>query len=178
MNHLSEEQLNEYLDHESQEHEQIESHLSTCDECAARLNSLQSLFNELDSLPELKLSHDLAAPVTRRLSLPNQLPAWLTLTIGLQAVLAVIAVVIAAPIFIDFSTLKMPELPKAAFATLLIQAQSYWSMWLDVISKTHIPTLPQLPTIELSGLFMMSAIAGAFMFWLVGNGLLLRNQIK
>ena len=52
MKHLTDEQLNEYLDHESQEHAQIESHLSACDECTVRLAALQTLFTELDSLPE------------------------------------------------------------------------------------------------------------------------------
>ncbi len=53
--HLTDEQLNEYLDNEStDERAQIESHLSSCDECAARLSTLQNLFAELESLPELE----------------------------------------------------------------------------------------------------------------------------
>ncbi|MFN8411063.1 MAG: hypothetical protein U0Z26_01610 [Anaerolineales bacterium] len=178
MKHLSEEQLNEYLDHESQERELIEAHLSTCDECVARLNSLQAVFTELDSLPELAFTRDLATPVTRRLSLPNSLPTWLTLTIGLQATLAVLVAFIVAPIFVDFTAFKIPAIPMPSFATILIQVQSYWNTWLDTLSKFHIPTMPQFPVFELSSLFIMLTIAGAFMLWLVGNGLLLRNQIK
>jgi len=58
--HLTDEQLNEYLDNEIVDRADIESHLASCGECAARLTALQTLFAELDSLPELELTRDLA----------------------------------------------------------------------------------------------------------------------
>ena len=63
--HLTEEELNEYLDNEIQDRARAELHLSSCDECAARLATLQALFTEIESLPELALTRDLAAPVMR-----------------------------------------------------------------------------------------------------------------
>ena len=36
--HLTDDQLNEYLDEATAERVQIEAHLSSCDECAARLS--------------------------------------------------------------------------------------------------------------------------------------------
>ena len=54
--HLTDDQLNEYLDNETAERAQIELHLDSCDECAARLSTLQDLFAELESLPELALT--------------------------------------------------------------------------------------------------------------------------
>ena len=54
--HLTDDQLNEYLDEVTTERTHIEAHLSSCDECAARLSTLQNLFTELDSLPELVLT--------------------------------------------------------------------------------------------------------------------------
>ena len=59
--HLTDDQLNEYLDNEAADRVQIEAHLSSCDECAVRLSTLQNLFAEMESLPELTLTRDLAA---------------------------------------------------------------------------------------------------------------------
>ena len=42
--HLTEEELNEYLDNEIQDRARVELHLSACQECAARLSTLQALF--------------------------------------------------------------------------------------------------------------------------------------
>ena len=61
--HLTDEQLNEYLDNETNERVQIETHLSSCGECAARLSTLQALFTELDSLPEVALTKSLLPAV-------------------------------------------------------------------------------------------------------------------
>jgi len=107
--HLTEEQLNEYLDEATTERAQIEAHLSSCNECAARLSTLQNLFIELDSLPELELTRDLAAPFTLRPSLPAQLPKFLTLTAFLQAAVALVALIIAVP-FVS-ALLPQIELP-------------------------------------------------------------------
>ena len=65
--HLTDDQLNEYLDEATTERVQIEAHLFSCDECAARFSTLQNVFTELDSLPELELTRDLAAPFTQAL---------------------------------------------------------------------------------------------------------------
>ena len=59
--HLTDDQLNEYLDNESSERPQIESHLAECAECAARLTALQALFDEIQSLPEVELTRSIRA---------------------------------------------------------------------------------------------------------------------
>ncbi len=74
--HLTDEQLNEYLDHETNERAQIELHLATCGKCSARLAALQDLFSEIKSLPELELSrnvavHFLAESVCQTAAFPN-----------------------------------------------------------------------------------------------------------
>jgi hypothetical protein len=171
--HLTDDQLNEYLDHESSERVQIELHLDSCDECTARLSTLQDLFAEIESLPELALTKSLAAPFAPRPSLPAQLPAWLSLTVILQAAVALIALVIAAPFAIQL--LPVVELPSLSDA--FIQLQSQWTTWLDMLSQFQLPTFPTI-SFELSSLYLMSALAVVSVFWLVGNGLLLRNQIK
>ena len=171
--HVTDVQLNEYLDHESAEREQIETHISSCADCAARLTALQALFAEIESLPELPLTHDLAARFTPTPSLPvPRLPRWLTLTATLQAALALLTVIIAAP----FITELLPAVQTPSFADVLIQIQSQWLTWLDLLSTFQLPTLPQLPVIEISNLMITLTLAGISMLWLIGNGLLLRNQ--
>lgn len=169
--HMTDDQLNEYLDNESAERAQIELHLDSCDECTARLSTLQDLFAELESLPELALTRNLAAPFTLRPSLPAQLPAWLPLTVILQAAIALVALIIAAPFAIQL--LPVVELP--SLSDTFIQLQSQWTTWLDMLSQFQMPTLPII-SFELSSLYLMSALAVVSVFWLVGNGLLLRNQ--
>jgi len=171
--HLTEEQLNEYLDEVTTERSQIEAHLSSCDECAAHLSTLQNLFTELDSLPELELTKSLAAPFIPRPNLPAQLPKFLTLTVTLQAAVALTAIILAVP----FIAQLIPVLEISSLSNVFIQLQTQWTTWLDMLSQFQFPTLPAF-TFEISSIYLMSALAGVFTLWLVGNGLLLRNQIK
>ena len=181
--HLTDEQLNEYVDHESAERVQIEAHLSACDECAARLTALQALFAEIESLPELQLTHSLAARFvstklnasapTPSLTVP-QLPRWLTLTATLQAAVALVALVLAAP----FIKNLLPAVQTPSLTDVFLQLQSQWTNWVDLLSTFRLPTLPQLPVLEVSSLVITLTLAGVSMLWLVGNGLLLRNQMK
>jgi len=179
--HLTDDQLNEYLDNESTDRAQIESHLSSCDECAARLSTLQNLFAELDSLPELALTRNLAAPFMRTRSLPAQLPTWLPLTVTLQAAIALVALIAAAPFVIQL----LPDIETPSLSHVLIQLQTQWTAWLDLLSTLRLSSgqefqMPSLPafSFELSSLYLMSTLVVVSMLWLVGNGLLLRNQIK
>jgi len=172
--HVTDVQLNEYLDNETAERAQIESHLASCDECAARLSVLQSLFAELDSLPELTLSRNIAARFTTNPNLTPQLPRWLTLTATLQAAVALIALIVAAP----FIMTLLPAIETPSFTDIFLQLQSQWIAWLDILSTFKMPTLPQSPPLEISSLVLTLTLAGASVLWLVGNGMLLRKQIK
>jgi hypothetical protein len=171
--HLTDDQLNEYLDHETTERVQIELHLDSCDECAARLSTLQDLFVELESLPELALTRDLAAPFAPRPSLSAQLPAWLPLTVTLQAAIALVALILAAP----FVSQLLPALETPSLSDAFIQLQTQWTTWLDMLSQFQMPIIPTF-SFEISSLYLMSALAVVSVLWLMGNGLLLRNQIK
>ena len=172
--HLTDEQLNEFLDNASTERAFIETHLDSCNECAARLSSLQTLFADLDSLAEVTLSHDLAARFRPRPSLPAQLPRWLTLTASLQAAAALVALIVAIPFF----SIMLPQVEMPSFTTWLFEIQSLWASWLDALSNYQFPItqFPNLATypVELSTLFIALAIVS--IFWIFGNGLLLRNQ--
>jgi anti-sigma factor RsiW len=176
--HLTDEQLNEYLDHEAEDRLQIDLHLSTCEECSRRLAALQNLFSEIESLPDLELSRDLAARFVTGSNPAAQLPRSLTLTVTLQATLAMIAIVIAAPFVMQFLSPYVSGIPAPSFAELFLQPQSQWMAWLDMLSTFQFPAIPEVPVIELSSLFMMLTVIGVSLLWLIGNGLLLRNQIK
>lgn len=172
--HLTDEQLNEYLDNASTERAFIETHLDSCDECAARLSTLQTLFMDLDSLPEVAFTTDLAARFRPRPSLPAQLPRWLTLTASLQAAAALVALIVAIPFF----SIMLPKVEMPSFTTWLFEIQSLWTSWLDALSNYQFPItqFPNLATypVELSTLFITLAIVS--IFWIFGNGLLLRNN--
>ena len=175
--HVTDEQLNEYLDNETspQGRAQIESHLSACDECTARLTALQTLFDEIESLPELTPSLDLAARVRPNPSLPiPQLPRWLTLTAILQVAGALVALLMAGPLVANL----LPSVEMPSYTTILLQLQAQWTVWLDLLSTFQIPTLPELPALETSSLRLTLTVVGASLLCLVGNGLLLRQQIK
>src|SRR5262245_30463290 len=100
--HLTDGQLNEYLDNETTERAFIEAHLTECADCAARLTALQTLFTEIESLPEFELTHSLATRLPPVPSLPPQLPSWLTLTVTLQAVAALVAMVFTVPVITQY----------------------------------------------------------------------------
>ena len=172
--HLTDVQLNEYLDNETANRAEIETHLDSCDECAARLSDLQTLFADLDSLPEVTLSRDIAARFRPSPSLAPQLPRWLTLTATLQAAAALVALIVAIPFF----SVMIPQIETPSFTTWLFGIQSIWASWLDALSNYQLPItqFPNLTTypVELSTLFIALAIVS--IFWIFGNGLLLRNQ--
>lgn len=179
--HISDVQLNEYLDNEIADRTHIESHLASCGECAARLTVLQSLFAELDSLPEATLSTDLAARFSSQGQLTPQLSRWLTLTATLQATFALIALLVAAP----FVTNLLPPLETPSFTEVLIQLQSQWLTLFNTFTNyraaslwDQLPNLPTLPPLQIPTLTLSLALAFASLLWLVGNGLLLRKQIR
>ncbi len=175
--HLTEDQLNEYLDNEIADRAQIESHLSSCEECAARLAILRNLFAEIESLPDVAVSRDLGSPFKQQSSLPvPQLPGWLTLTATLQAALAAIVLVSAAPLVMQLITPYVSSVQIPSFADVLMQLQSQWTAWLDLFSQLQILAVPEIPVIELSSMAIVLTLVGVSTLWIIGNGLLLRNQ--
>jgi len=174
--HLTDEQLNEYLDHETNERAQIELHLATCEECSARLTALQDLFSEIESLPELELSRNVAAHF---LPSPSaKLPRSLTLTVTLQALLTVMTIIVAAPFFMQFVSSYTPSLSVPSLVDIFMQIQGQWAAWLDALATLSAPALPDIPVVNISSLYAMFTVIGVSLLWLVGNGLLLRNQMK
>lgn len=176
--HLTDEQLNEYLDGESRESVQIELHLASCVDCAARLEALEVLFTEIESLVEVTLSKSLTVPVMSEIYKPAPLPPSLNLALVLQAVLAVVAVIIAAPFVVQFASSYTSSIQLPPLVDLFVQVQMQWAAWLDMLSQFKMPPIPEIPAMDVSSLFVMLTVAGVSLLWLVGNGLLLRNHVK
>ena len=178
MNHLTDELLNEYLDNELADRAPVEQHLSTCAVCAARLAALQALFTELDSLPEETLTRPIASRLALPSNLPAALPRSLRLAVTLQAALAVIAIIVAAPFVMELVSPYLVNVQMPSLAEIIFQAQSQWFAWLDLLSQVQLTTLPEIPVVEISSLYIALTLAGMSILWLIGNGLLLRNHIK
>ena len=117
--HLTDEQLNEYLDNETNERGQIELHLNSCNECNARFSGLQNLFLELETLPDLQLTRDLSTRFASKGQLIQSPPRWLTLTVALQAALALIALFIAVP----FVSTMLPTIESPSFTSWIFELQ-------------------------------------------------------
>lgn len=172
--HLTDEQLNEYLDHETIDRALIETHLSSCVDCAARLSALQALFTEIESLPELEW----IPPIAARVSPSPGMVRSLTLTMSLQAVLTVIAIVIAAPFITRFVSPLLGAWQMPSLTVLFSRTQASWIAWLDTLPNLRWPVMPQVPVLDVSSLSVMIALASMSLLWLVGNGLLLRDRTK
>ena len=73
MEHLTETQLNEYLDGilDASSQAFLDAHLSGCTDCQERLASLQAVFQALATLPEETMKQDLTSSVLQ--ALPRRL---------------------------------------------------------------------------------------------------------
>jgi hypothetical protein len=176
--HLTDEQLNEYLDNESKARAYVEAHLFSCVDCAARLAALQSLFHEIESLPEIALSRDLAVPALGRLSGHASLPRFLRLTVVLQCAAVMVVLILAAPFVTRFLLPYLSVLRAPSPVNLLLQIHTQWTAWLARLSQFQLPGIPEIPVFELPNLLIALVILSVSVLWLLGNGLLLRNQIK
>jgi len=185
--HLSDGQLNEYLDGvlAPEAHTEAVKHLAACVDCAARLTALQALVAQIESLPEMKLSRDLAGPVTRALrqrfgtfgQRGEGLPRWVRLTASLQAALALVALALAAPILYEYVSPFVAGTKLPSLAELLIQVQTQWAAWVRSVPEFSLPSVPSL-SLDVSSLALTLTAITAFLIWVVGNGLLLGRMTK
>jgi hypothetical protein len=78
----------------------------------------------------------------------------------------------------QFASPYFPRIQVPSFADIFLQAQTLRRAWLDSLSQFQLPTLPEIPVIELSSWYILLMVAAVSVLWLVGNRLLLRNQNK
>jgi hypothetical protein len=71
----------------------------------------------------------------------------------------------------------LPAIDTPSFTEILFQIQSQWLTLLDTFTNYQFPSY-SLPPLQIPTLTLSLTLAAASLLWLVGNGLLLRKQIK
>jgi|ERR1700690_3424802 hypothetical protein len=175
MNHLSDSQLNEYLDNilNPPARRAVEAHLIGCNECRARLDQLQSIFSTLKSLTDVKLSHDLSTDFASRL--PHRREPALTPIFAVQ-----LGAALGALLFLTIELAQAVRLPPvSAFQSLIPEIRfaipNFQSSTLDSIFPYSLSHFPQLPTFQFPLSNFQTSVIAIFtlLLWLVGNAILL-----
>jgi len=200
MNHLTESQLNEYLDHSLDEstHRALDAHLEGCDECRENLNQLQDVFLALKSLLEIRLTRDLSHSIPSNSFKQPVLLLTRTLALQLGAVMGALiwlSVELAGTLNIALLNLGFQQLivsPSESIAVvqapildLLLSIRSAQD-WGFKLFKPEIkfPSLQfpvmhyQIPaySLDLSAFHIVLLTISALGLWVVGNAFLLRNR--
>lgn len=201
MNHITDFQFNEYLDHalDKTTQEQFDLHLSSCTECRTRLEELIQLDSNLAGLHEMQLPRDLTSFVLARI--PQSQPALWTRTFAAQlgaafGMIFFLAVEIAKSIYIPslstfLSPIPYPRFPMFEFRFALPNFQFIiselpfpvpHSLFSSFYSLFAIPQLtiniPQLPTFQIPFSNIQASVIAIFtvVFGLIGNAVLLREH--
>lgn len=181
MDHVSEEMLNEYLDDALTQSQKnvIEDHLRTCEECSIRLNELRALFNEIESLSDVKLERDLSKGVAAAANRRVTFAPLLWLIFAAQAVAAVVAFAVAG-------SLVTPLIQQTVDANVIItqSAETLTMEWANWVSESQfaleqtLQTLTQPLPLEVPMLMIALLIAAVSLLWITGNGLLITSLAR
>lgn len=192
MPHLTEEQLNLYLDDALSEAERVavEAHLGHCDECRAEATALQQLFaalSELAPAPAPDLVPDVLTGTRPRsrladLGLPRIHPFGLIAV--LQAIAALVLLARGKAQLVGYWRSIVDALPLGRLADAWVEASSWaitqwamlhawpsstWSWFQEFVPRLSIFGDPYLSPTRL--VILATALAAV---WLVGNAVLLR----
>jgi len=143
--HLTELQLNDYLDGflTSQQELEFEEHFQQCPDCTRQLKNLRSVFADLLVLEELDPSNDLSIRVLAQLPAEIRIPQKWWWTFGLQGICGVVLALAILynqfskleplldslrPIFIRLTSFAPPTIPYSIYSLLpiLISAGILW----------------------------------------------------
>jgi hypothetical protein len=180
MKHLTEAQLNEYLDNTlaALARAQMRAHLTGCADCRTRLACLQAVFQALDTLPEEMPERDLTASILRALPRSFSRLAW-RLALAVQAGLSLALLLLFAPILTGhFAGLIQAMAARIATAEVKLPNPTNLHFSLPVIQLLHplnLPTLPITITHANSAIWLIMGIAAALLF-VVGNFSLICNS--
>jgi hypothetical protein len=193
MNHLNDFTLNEYLDQtlNETEREKAEAHLQSCDSCHAKLDEFQTVFAELEALPDAPLEHDLTPSILTRLSQKPPVRVWT------RAFAAQLGVVVGTFIWLSMQALPFIRMPKFSLPKLpALDIQTLFTRLLALqvpipdtrfaIPDFRLPALNyQLPTfeiqiptisIEISTVQLVALSVSVVLLWVIGNAILLRSR--
>jgi predicted anti-sigma-YlaC factor YlaD len=202
MSHLTEEQLNLYLDNELStiESAAVKAHLAGCDACRAELASLRALFTALDALQSEALATDLTPAVLRGIAAERQRAVWRWriswLVPALQGAAVVLLLVFgwsALATRYDQMAQRIPaQALRATWANALARGGTLWAAtvarcqmwWAEAVADVlGLPTSlgqatshwPQLPGLGLTAPQAIAVSLAAVLMWVVGNSILLRT---
>lgn len=180
MTHLSDETLNEYLDEalSSAARAEAGAHLAVCAACAARLGALQSLFAELEGLPEQALAHDLSPVILTRLGDPLRLPRRVWWLAGLQLAGIALAGVLAWPLVeAALPSVPAPQLP--SIPDLLAALAAAFDLLTGFTRQLRLPSYAlDIPSLGLPTTTLAATAIGLSLLWLAGNGLFLLPRLR
>jgi anti-sigma factor RsiW len=172
MKHLTDTQLNEYLDGALDSSAQIRmaAHLSSCGDCQTRLASLQTVFQALAALPEETIRHDLTPSVLQSLPRNRTGLAW-RLAFAVQAGISLGLLLLFAPIVTDRLARIVGGLA-SRFTSLELKFPApvdlHFSLPVVRLPLPAIPTLPIAITHDNSAIWLTLGIAAVLLFT-VGN---------
>jgi len=180
MNHLTDFQLNEYLDNtlDTSTRREVDAHLQTCEDCSAHLVELKDVFTILKTLPEVKLRRDLSSAILARLP-QKQTRLWTSsLAAQLGAALGVFiwfSMQVANFIIPIISAFRFPQftMPSFQFTVPDFQFSNLYSLF--SIPKFQLPPF-DFPTFQLSTFNLAFIAISIFLLWLVGNLSLLHDR--
>ena len=171
MNHISDSQLNEYLDQiiDEEMRRQCELHLSRCADCRTRLEELLKLNSTLASFTDIEIPRDLTSSIMARLPQPSA-------SLWTRAFAVQLGTAFGMVLFILVEVSKYIRVPEiSSFQTPSFDFHSMLANLPYPVIGQPVLSLPQLPTfqIPLTSLQVSVIVAFAFLLGLVGNGILL-----
>jgi predicted anti-sigma-YlaC factor YlaD len=172
MEHLTETQLNEYLDNlmEATTLSQAKEHLAECADCRERLSSLQTIFQALEALPEELPVRDLTSSIIHALPTRRSLPIW-QVAIAIQAGLGLGLLLLLFPLLAGYLTNMMVGLtgqfvvPEVKFPNPI---DLHFSLPVFHLPHASIPVLPIPVTPANFSIWLILGIAASLLF-IIGN---------
>jgi hypothetical protein len=182
MEHLTEAQLNEYLDNqlEGTALAHAQAHLDECADCRERLASLQTVFQTLDALPEEIPAHDLTPSILNALPQRSSLPGW-QLAFAIQAGVGLGLLLLLFPLMAGYITHMMMGLA-GQFIVPDVKFPNPFDLRFSVpvfhLPHPSIPALPILVTPANLSVWLILGIAASLLFVIGNFSLVFHNNSK
>ncbi|GAB4505233.1 MAG: hypothetical protein Fur0043_22280 [Anaerolineales bacterium] len=182
--HLSEEQVNQYLDGllEASAQQEFEAHLVACANCRRYVDELQALFAGLATLPDLPLPHDLTPRILARLPQKAIVPP------RTRSLAAQWGLVTGFALWLGMQMTIIVELPALLLPNITLPALRLPALQLDILpDQFPMPQIPisqpltfdfQTPSFFLpfSPAHLILLLALAALPWVMGNVILMRSR--
>ncbi len=183
-NHIQEIQYHDYLDNDLNKDAQLvfEQHVAECQACRQELAELRQLFTAIESVPEFNLRIDLSSSILDAIDKQAGLSRNWKLATAIQFGLASILIIISWPLLSTYYSLYEFPMINTDYGTALTGLSIQINGYIIVLSGS-INNLIESMSISSSqillgdiGVFVWPTAVAATLLWLIGNGVLLRNN--